>query len=464
MKILVSLIVFLFANNAFAFCGFYVGKADSKLYNKASKVIIARNDDKNVITMAFDYSGALNEFALVIPVPTIVKKNQVNVSENALVEHVDAYTAPRLVEYFDSNPCQPIQKMAFAMRSSGVAESDSVASAKNLGVKIEEQYTVGEYDIIVLSAKESDGLEKWLKQSGYKIPDGASKVLGSYIKQDMKFFVAKVNLKEQQKLGYSYLRPLQVAYEHGKFMLPVRLGTVNSDGNQEIIIFTLTKNGRVEPVNYKTVRIPTDVQLPLFVKAKDEFTTFYKKMFDTLLAKEGMRNIFLEYAWDMSWCDPCAADPIPNDKLISLGAFWLLENSSGDAVIQNNNGAMFFPPINNPANVFITRMHARYNAKAFPEDIIFQETSDKTNFQGRYILNNPFKSTKNSDLACEAGRNYIKTILPERFKKEAENYASLTNSDITEVKRKMEESGQSFTIPEIKIEPQKPWYEQIWQK
>ena len=46
-----------------------------------------------------------------------------------------------------------------------------------------------------------------------EIPAGASEVLGSYIKQKMKFFVAKVNLAEHDKLGGGTLRPIQVAYE-----------------------------------------------------------------------------------------------------------------------------------------------------------------------------------------------------------------------------------------------------------
>ncbi len=29
----------------------------------------------------------------------------------------------------------------------------------------------------------------------------------------MKFFLARVNLKEQSKFGYTYLRPLQIAFE-----------------------------------------------------------------------------------------------------------------------------------------------------------------------------------------------------------------------------------------------------------
>ena len=108
---------------------------------------------------------------------------------------------------------------------------------------VEAQYTVGEYDILILSAKESAGLETWLTENGYRIPNGASPVLHSYLKQDLKFFVAKVNLGEQAKLGLTHLRPLQIAFESPKFMLPIRLGTVNADGAQELFIYFLTKQG-----------------------------------------------------------------------------------------------------------------------------------------------------------------------------------------------------------------------------
>jgi len=38
--------LFLWNTDASAFCGFYVGKADTKLFNKASEVVIARHDNK----------------------------------------------------------------------------------------------------------------------------------------------------------------------------------------------------------------------------------------------------------------------------------------------------------------------------------------------------------------------------------------------------------------------------------
>ena len=129
-------------------------------------------------------------------------------------------------------------------------------TAAALGVKIEAEYTVGEYDILVLSAKQSGGLSIWLNESGYKMPTEAKPILASYIKQGIKFFVAKVNLKQQKKLGFKFLRPLQVDYSTDRFMLPVRLGTVNSQGPQELFAYFLTRHGRVETTNYRTKKTP----------------------------------------------------------------------------------------------------------------------------------------------------------------------------------------------------------------
>ena len=79
-------------------------------------------------------------------------------------------------------------------------------------VKIEAKYLVGEYDILILSAKESSGLKDWLNENGYKIPANAEEVLDPYIKSNLKFFVVKVNEKEKQKLNNNFLRPIQISF------------------------------------------------------------------------------------------------------------------------------------------------------------------------------------------------------------------------------------------------------------
>src|ERR671922_2665144 len=99
------LVVALATPTVLAFCGFYVAKADTRLFNQASQVVLVRHDDKTVITMANDFKGDLKEFAIVVPVPTVLEKGQIRVGERGVIEHLDAYTAPRLVEYFDPDPC-----------------------------------------------------------------------------------------------------------------------------------------------------------------------------------------------------------------------------------------------------------------------------------------------------------------------------------------------------------------------
>ncbi|RKZ87121.1 MAG: DUF2330 domain-containing protein, partial [Candidatus Parabeggiatoa sp. nov. 1] len=312
------------AQSAQSFCGFYVAKADAQIFNKASQVVLVRSEDKTVMTMANDFKGNLKEFAVVIPVPTFINKGQIHIADKRIIDHLDAYTAPRLVEYFDENPCAHyLYKRNQAWGAPTLPEAPSKSRNKNLGVTVEAEYTVGEYDIVILSATQSTGLSIWLRENGYRIPTGAVSVLGSYIRQNMRFFVAKVNLEQQSKLGFSYLRPISVAYQSPKFMLPIRLGTVNADGAQELFIYALTKKGRVETTNYRTVKLPTGMDLPVYIKT--EFADFYRALFDSQVKKERMQTVFLEYAWDMNWCDPCAADPLSVKELRELGVFWVNE-------------------------------------------------------------------------------------------------------------------------------------------
>jgi hypothetical protein len=424
-------IVLLFAaSRAHAFCGFYVAKGDTKIFNRASQVVIVRDQDRTVMTMANDFQGSARDFAVVIPVPTAIERGQIHVAEKALIDHLDAYSSPRLVEYFDPDPCAVLEPPP-PMRNA-VSEAITVSGAKSrdraqsLGVTIEAKYTVGEYDILILSAKQSSGLETWLTENGYTLPKGAASVLGSYIRQNMHFFVAKVNLGEQARLGFNYLRPLQVAYESPKFMLPIRLGTVNANGAQELFVYAITTRGRVETTNYKTVKLPSDVDVPLFVRK--DFAPFYKALFTEQVKREEMSAVFLEYAWNMSWCDPCASEPLSQSELRNLGVFWLDAGS----------------------NVFLTRLHVRYDGAHFPEDLVFQETGDQRSFQARYVLHHPANPGQ-----CDAAIAYRRD-LRQRQEREATNVADLTGWSVSDMRRKMHLDVASATPAE------KKWWEKIW--
>ena len=446
MKIYVSVIAMLVtmivSGTAQAFCGFYVSRADTSLFNKASQVVLVRDGNRTVITMANDFEGDAADFAVVIPVPTKIERDQINVGDRAVIDHLDAFTAPRLVEYHDPDPCARFdvyRNMVDESLASPKAAGAEQRGARALGVTIDASYTVGEYDILILSATQSNGLIRWLNDNGYRIPRGAEKVVDSYLKQDMRFFVARVNLGEQARLGYQYLRPLQVAFESKRFMLPIRLGTLNAKGKQELYIYALTRTGRVETTNYRTVKISSHVEVPEFVQ--DEFADFYRAMFDSRVRAENERAVFLEYAWDMGWCDPCAADPLSARELRDLGVFWVAG--------QKSTGAKRIAPA--PAqNVFVTRLHLRYDARHFPEDLMFQETGDRQNFQGRYVIRHPWKGEATCDISL------YEAAVRDRQEREAQQLANLTGWDIDEIRRKISFAGG--VQPDI---PDTPWWKRL---
>ena len=212
-------------------------------------------------------------------------------------------------------------------------------------------------------------------------------------------------------------------------MLPIRLGTVNSNGKQDLFVYALTRDGRVETTNYRTVKLPSDITIPEYIKEQKQFPQFYRDMFRNQVEKEG-GVVFLEYAWNMNWCDPCAADPMSTQELQELGAFWVKPDTNND-----NSGA---------SEAYVTRLHVRYDRETFPEDLMFQTTGNTENFQGRYIIRHPWQG----EAKCSAAREYLTRTLPKQQDEAAQNLAKLTGWKIDEIRKQ---------LPKLKMPPSEDW-------
>jgi hypothetical protein len=149
-------------------------------------------------------------------------------------------------------------------------------------------------------------------------------------------------------------------------------------------------------------------------------------MFDRAVEREDMRAIFVEYAWDMGWCDPCASTPMSNKELVELGARWIGDDES----LPYRSGM--------GTDAYVTRLHVRYDAAHFPEDLALSETRDRENFQGRYVLRHPWQGTA----SCSAAEGYLKS-LPARYAQQARNVASLTGWSANDIAKHMPQTGQA---------------------
>ena len=441
------LLFVMLANEAVAFCGFYVSKADGTLKNKTSQVIMVRDGNRNVITMYNDFKGNFKDFAMVVPVPEVLKKKDIRVIDQQIFQKFNEYSKPRLVEYYDQNPCATREYKDFPALSGSALEEVAVTGfakqrKKDYGVRVEAKYLVGEYDILILSAKESSGLKTWLHENGYKIPAAAEEVLEPYIKSNLKFFVVKVNEKELKKLGGNFLNPIQISFNSPKFMLPIRLGMANADGDQDMIVYALTRSGRVECTNYRTVELPTGKNIPVFVK--DNFGTFYSNLFQHQWNKEGRAIAMLEYAWDLTpqsrtvKCDPCIATVPAAADLVQAGAWWINGEPDDDIDMMERSSSVHF-----------TRLHIRYNRNAFPQDLQFQVTPNKTTYQARYVVTHPAQG----NMDCEQGKAYVKSLKLRR-QQELNTLKSLTGKgfydwDLADTEAKAEQQFKEAAYEKV---------------
>jgi len=391
------------AAKADAFCGFYVAGGGAELFNHASQVVLMRDGTRTVLSMQNNYQGPPEDFAMVVPVPVVLKKEQVKTLPRDVFTRIDQLSAPRLVEYWEVDPCYVEERYPEEEGDVEYKKEDKPRKMKGGGeplVKVEARFEVGEYDVVILSAKDALALETWLKQNKYKIPAGAEPLFKPYVSQGLKFFVAKVNAKKVtfDDKGMAKLSPLRFHYDSEKFELPVRLGLINAKEKQDLIVHILAKNQRYELANLPNVTIPTNIDLA--PSAKSEFPFFYVSLFDRTLAKNP-GAVVTEYAWQATSCDPCPTSPLSDADFATLGSD-VMPPKKGDEDRYN------------PANQFVlTRLHARYDKASLGEDLVFRAakpivggreflTDGKNleqgsrndswnNFQGRYAVRYPWK-------------------------------------------------------------------------
>jgi MYXO-CTERM domain-containing protein len=388
------------AQTAHAFCGFYVAGGDQQMFNDATQVVLMRLGTRTVLSMQNNYKGPPESFAMVVPVPVVLRETDVKTLNREVFEHVEKMGAPRLVEYWERDPCgAEYDEETKLARSSSIDVRETAGGkgkADDLGVKIEAKFVVGEYQVLILSAKDSTGLDTWLKRENYTIPKDAEPLLRPYVEGGMKWFVAKVDPSKVKWVGTgndkrAELSPLRFHYDAEEFALPIRLGMANSSGTQDLIVNILAPNQRYEVANYKNVTIPTNIDVD--ASMKDKFGAFYTALYDRTLEKNP-GAVVTEYAWQATTCDPCPGPALNPMEFQTLGADVL-------------GGTREQPTLYPNADFVLTRLHARYG-KTLTDDLRFKAAPpivggrehlvdgkkleegarpDSTNnFQGRYAI------------------------------------------------------------------------------
>jgi hypothetical protein len=300
------------------------GEGTEKVHS--THVSILKQPGTSAVSIMPDYQGSLSPFSLIIPIPSDVGPGQVIGLKREFVDRLDNLTAPKFAEFWELDPCDPgpvqqewqrdlTAKAANAFLGS-VDTGSSQKVAKELLMDMKSQEKKGEYTFSVLDAA---GVDAHLAKRGLKLPPGGKESVSSYEGLGYKFLVADVETGRVELVGgnRAQLSPIRFVTGTDYTTLPARFGLPSAAPKQELYIFTLVPEQRVQVKNYPTKAAPTNWVVSFDIKEK--MGEFYAALHDRFLEKNP-KTFLLEYAYPSWECGkPCPNEALLPHELLSLG-------------------------------------------------------------------------------------------------------------------------------------------------
>lgn len=315
------------------------GTTNSLSFDTA-QVVIVREGNRTTFSVSINPQGEGQGFALVMPVPEILEESEVRTLDGSIFATLDGYTAPRHVTD------------AGCPRDSSYSSSDSGDVDTDSDVDVVAEYLVGEYLITILDSNDADALGLWLDTNGYYLAPGAEPILAEYIDAGSYFMTAKV-ADEAAMADGTPLSPLQIAYDSPMFAIPIRLATLNSPGEQDMVIYTIVDqaDGEVGISNYPSFEVPDSCVWG--DPSTDDFATFYDALYRDAWTEVDDAAWAVEFSGGPYDCNPCTGVYPDGDQLADLGFTGNFDDH------------------------YMTRLHMRYTAAQAYQDLVFYASGIK---------------------------------------------------------------------------------------
>ena len=321
---------------ASAFPGMYVAKHQGAMGSRVASVVLLRDGPRTVVTLQADYRGPVEAFALVIPVPGELSAADARIVDRRLMDRLDAATAPTLLEQWERDPC-------------AAPETERPGKPGPVRSEVAATFQDGEYSFMAPGASESAGIVDFLRARDYRLSAAAEAALQPYADAGMRFLIAEVDPLQVHfdADGEATLSPLRYHYDSERLIVPLRIGTVNALGVQDLVIHTIAVGRRYEAANYPAQLMPTSVLLR--GEASEKVGPVYAALLDAVLARTP-GAVVGEYAGR-------AEGHWQSGELAALGA----DAAPGFGTVRGLGEALV-----------ITRLHTRLGADEMTEDLVLK--------------------------------------------------------------------------------------------
>lgn len=331
---LAALVASVVAGSASASPVLLAGTGTEKVHS--THVVLLQNGDTTVVTVQPDYQGPLAAFAVVLPVPKDVTIDRVAALKREFVDRVDSVSAPRFAEFWEQDPCDfgPVEqdwernmKADDSSAMLGVVKTDpSKAVAKELLLDVKSQTKEGEYRFQLAAG--AAAAKDALRAANLSLPPDADGALSTYEAAGYQFLIAFVDHNRLELVGgdRAQLSPIRFFTTSGYSTIPARFGLASAAPKQELLVYTLAVDQRMQVKNYPTKPAPTNLTVEnkvtigdREVDLKERMSEFYAALHDRYLEKNP-GTFLLEYAYSTADCGkPCPTEPLLPHELMSLG-------------------------------------------------------------------------------------------------------------------------------------------------
>lgn len=251
--------------------------------NQAGEQIVFHQQDTQITAMVrILYAGEAEDFSWIVPVPTTP---EISLGSDTTFNELELATRPQFNLQQDGQVCNKDQIIFAPTAPSDNATNDEEGG----GVTIEEQLSLGAFEIDIVSSDNADDMALWLEENNYLLTDRGRDLIAPYVTAGMKFVAMKLRSGEQA----GSIQPLIMKYQSEKPMVPIRLTAVAAQDDMGVLVWVVN-NSRAVPENYEHV-IPNYSKLNWYSGSSNAYNS-YQTLITDAMNEAGGQGFATDYA------------------------------------------------------------------------------------------------------------------------------------------------------------------------
>lgn len=241
--------------------------------NQAGEQILFHQEGENITAMVrILYQGNAEDFSWVVPVPNTP---ELSTGADRFFDELDNSTQPIFTLNRSGDGGCPFD-ISTAGTATGGVSATSDAAAESGGVSIEQEISVGPFDIQIVSSTSPDEMAMWLEDNNYDLSSRGRELIAPYVDDGMKFVAVK--LRSGQPTGS--IQPLIMKYKSDKPMVPIKLTAVAAMEDMGVLVW-LVSDARGVPDNYLHV-VPNYTKLNWFTGTNNAYASYQSLITDAM--------------------------------------------------------------------------------------------------------------------------------------------------------------------------------------